>query len=61
MKTVACPRCQTAVPWGADSPFRPFCSQRCKTLDLGAWANDEYRVAHAGPPDYDATPPTEAN
>jgi uncharacterized protein len=44
-RTVNCPRCGTAVRWGAESPFRPFCSERCKMIDLGAWANEEYRVA----------------
>lgn len=53
MKTVACPRCQTAVPWTIESKFRPFCSDRCKHMDLGAWANDEYRIANAEPPDYE--------
>ena len=27
-----------------DNAFRPFCSERCKLIDLGAWANDEYRL-----------------
>ena len=54
VKTVACPRCQKSVVWSTDNPFRPFCSDRCKNLDLGAWANEEYRIANAEPPDYDA-------
>ena len=44
-RTVSCPRCAKPVPWGPGSPFRPFCSERCKLIDLGAWANEEYRVA----------------
>ncbi|MFH1605109.1 MAG: DNA gyrase inhibitor YacG [Pseudomonadota bacterium] len=43
--TVSCPRCAKPVRWGQESPFRPFCSERCKMIDLGAWANEEYRVA----------------
>lgn len=43
--TVSCPRCAKPVRWGPESPFRPFCSERCKMIDLGAWANEEYRVA----------------
>jgi uncharacterized protein len=43
-RTVGCPRCSTPVRWGPQSPLRPFCSERCKTNDLGAWANEEYRV-----------------
>jgi endogenous inhibitor of DNA gyrase (YacG/DUF329 family) len=31
-----------------ESPFRPFCSERCKMIDLGAWASEEYRVAVKG-------------
>ncbi len=47
-RTVSCPRCAKAVPWCAESPFRPFCSERCKMIDLGAWASEEYRVAVKG-------------
>jgi uncharacterized protein len=32
------------VEWTAAAKFRPFCSERCKTLDLGAWASEAYRV-----------------
>jgi uncharacterized protein len=47
-RTVSCPRCGAPVRWGAESPFRPFCSERCKMIDLGAWASEEYRVAVKG-------------
>ena len=50
-RTVNCPRCGAPVPWGPESPFRPFCSERCKMIDLGAWANEEYRVAVKGEDD----------
>jgi len=30
--------------YAPDNPFRPFCSERCKNVDLGAWANENYRV-----------------
>jgi endogenous inhibitor of DNA gyrase (YacG/DUF329 family) len=43
-RTVACPTCGARVPWTAESKFRPFCSERCKTIDLGAWANESYRI-----------------
>lgn len=49
--TVSCPRCGAPVRWGAESPFRPFCSERCKMIDLGAWASEEYRVAVKGETD----------
>lgn len=38
-----CPRCRKLTDW-YDNPFRPFCSERCKILDLGAWASEEYRI-----------------
>jgi uncharacterized protein len=43
-RVVACPRCNEPVTWGLQSPFRPFCSERCKTNDLGAWATEQYRM-----------------
>ncbi len=48
--TVACPQCGTPVEWSARSPFRPFCSERCKLIDLGAWAAERYRVPDEEPP-----------
>ncbi len=47
-RTVSCPRCAKPVRWGPESPFRPFCSERCKLIDLGAWASEEYRVEVKG-------------
>ena len=41
---VSCPRCGTQVPWQAQNRFRPFCSERCKLIDLGDWAMEKYRV-----------------
>ena len=42
---VKCPTCQKDVEYSENNPWRPFCSERCKLIDLGAWANEEYRVA----------------
>lgn len=51
---IKCPRCQTPVIWSAESPFRPFCSARCKLIDLGAWADESHRIAGSeAPPDGD--------
>lgn len=47
-RTVSCPRCAKPVRWGPESPFRPFCSERCKLIDLGGWASEEYRVEVKG-------------
>jgi len=41
---VSCPRCGAQVKWGAENRFRPFCSERCKLVDLGDWAMERYRV-----------------
>lgn len=41
---VSCPTCAKPVPWGAQSPYRPFCCARCKLIDLGQWATEQYRV-----------------
>lgn len=43
-RIVACPTCGKAVEWQPQNAFRPFCSERCRKIDLGAWANEEYRV-----------------
>ena len=52
-----CPVCKAPVEWGPAAPFRPFCSERCKSLDFGAWASERYRIASretgAGTPDPD--------
>lgn len=40
---VACPVCGKKTEWEGN-PFRPFCSERCKMVDLGAWAGEEYRI-----------------
>jgi endogenous inhibitor of DNA gyrase (YacG/DUF329 family) len=36
--------CSAAVEWSPANPYRPFCSQRCKLADLGAWASGQYSV-----------------
>jgi uncharacterized protein len=41
---IKCPRCGKSVSWGGN-PYRPFCSERCRLVDLGRWADEEYRIA----------------
>ena len=41
---VKCPICKREVSW-EDNPSRPFCTERCRLIDLGAWATGDYRVA----------------
>jgi endogenous inhibitor of DNA gyrase (YacG/DUF329 family) len=41
---VKCPRCGKLSEYTSQNAFRPFCSERCQILDLGAWADERYRV-----------------
>jgi len=41
---VTCPHCGKEHQWDTNNRSRPFCSERCKLIDLGKWANEEYRV-----------------
>lgn len=48
--TVRCPNCAGPSAYHADNPYRPFCSARCKHIDLGAWSSEQFRVeAHPDP------------
>ena len=38
-----CPVCKEETAWEGN-PYRPFCSERCKLIDLGAWADGEYKI-----------------
>jgi uncharacterized protein len=54
---VKCPTCGKNVPWTPESRFRPFCSERCKQIDLGAWAAEKYKIEgnpQETPPDEDS-------
>ncbi|TWI54345.1 hypothetical protein IQ22_02211 [Pseudomonas duriflava] len=42
--SVNCPTCGAPVEWSEQSPNRPFCSDRCKLIDLGAWASEEHAI-----------------
>ena len=44
-RIVTCPGCGGKSVYAPDNPYRPFCSERCKNLDFGAWASESYRVA----------------
>lgn len=60
-RTVPCPRCQAPSLFDPSNRFRPFCSNRCRTGDLGAWANEEFRVpVKASDPLDDELPPSAA-
>lgn len=49
--TVACPHCKQKAEWSPENPYRPFCSERCKLIDFGAWANEEHSIP--GDPELD--------
>ena len=40
---VKCPKCRKETPW-ENNPHRPFCSDRCRLIDLGAWTQERYRI-----------------
>lgn len=42
---VNCPSCMKKVVWSEASPWRPFCSQRCKLIDFGDWASERHSIA----------------
>jgi len=43
-RIIACPACGKATAFAPSNRWRPFCSERCRTTDLGAWATESYRV-----------------
>ena len=64
MTVVDCPTCARKVEWTEQSKYRPFCSERCKQIDLGAWADEQYAITGAAPHDPDelaAAPGSELN
>ncbi|MBQ0133105.1 MAG: DNA gyrase inhibitor YacG [Comamonas sp.] len=50
--TVKCPTCGGPSLFAPTNAWRPFCSQRCKNIDLGAWASEEFRVPAQPPQDH---------
>jgi endogenous inhibitor of DNA gyrase (YacG/DUF329 family) len=59
-RIVACPTCRRALVWSENNAYRPFCSERCRLIDLGEWASEGRRVA--GEPALDeASEPEEEN
>ena len=57
--TLKCPRCGALTTWEGNA-FRPFCSERCKLIDLGAWASESYRVPVQDSPELPPESPTAA-
>lgn len=44
MHTLPCPTCNRPVTWTEAATWRPFCSERCKLIDLGAWATEKHAI-----------------
>lgn len=42
--TVRCPHCGKPVPWTAASRWKPFCSERCRLIDLGDWLAEKHAI-----------------
>lgn len=47
---VKCPTCGKAVPWTEAQRYRPFCSERCRLIDLGEWFEERHRIPDEGTP-----------
>jgi uncharacterized protein len=57
-RQVPCPTCRRPALFSPANRWRPFCSQRCRGVDLGAWASELFRVPAEAPPDEpDSSPP----
>lgn len=46
-QTILCPTCQHETTMAISNTYRPFCCERCKLIDLGAWASEEYKIPTA--------------
>jgi endogenous inhibitor of DNA gyrase (YacG/DUF329 family) len=49
LRKVSCPHCGKPALWDPANRYRPFCSERCKLIDLGAWASESYRIPVSEP------------
>lgn len=44
VRIVPCPTCRKPVKWSSENRHRPFCSERCRLIDFGDWANERHRI-----------------
>jgi uncharacterized protein len=56
-RQVVCPQCKGPAVYAPSNPFRPFCSERCKNIDFGAWANEDFRMPDNTAPEDQLTDP----
>lgn len=45
-REIKCPQCGHLTFYSPENPFRPFCSERCRLIDLGEWASESYKISH---------------
>ena len=45
LQKITCPNCGKKNTWRPENAFRPFCSERCKLIDLGEWASETHKIA----------------
>jgi endogenous inhibitor of DNA gyrase (YacG/DUF329 family) len=50
VKHVPCPHCRRLTPFTPTNKWRPFCTERCKMIDLGLWGSDAYRLPDSSSP-----------
>lgn len=53
---VPCPTCRREAEWSSDNAYRPFCSERCKLVDLGAWFTGDRAIPDDAPSTLDGEP-----
>jgi endogenous inhibitor of DNA gyrase (YacG/DUF329 family) len=41
---LSCPTCRRPIEWSDEFPQRPFCSERCRLIDLGAWLSEQHAI-----------------
>ncbi len=49
-RSVICPNCKANTVYAKSNPYRPFCSERCKSMDFGAWADESFRMPNREEP-----------
>ncbi len=53
-KAIRCPVCKKIITYRLDNPNRPFCSERCRLIDLGKWLSEEHRIEDDEQAEFDA-------
>ena len=44
VRVLPCPTCRKSVRWASTNKYRPFCSERCRLIDFGDWAEERHRI-----------------